>query len=74
MLVVWQGARRCLSCSGQRTNQGHQFHHHRELIGEKLDRYHLVRSRGDAASLLELRPPRRLRKFVDPHPKSITKK
>ncbi|XP_050451168.1 trehalase isoform X5 [Cataglyphis hispanica] len=74
MLVVWQGARRCLSCSGQRTNQGRQFHHHRELIGEKLDRYHLVRSRGDAASLLELRPPRRLRKFVGPHSKSITKK
>ncbi|XP_018369081.1 PREDICTED: uncharacterized protein LOC108765070 isoform X1 [Trachymyrmex cornetzi] len=48
MLVVWQGARRCLSCSGQRTNQGHQFHqkshHRREPISEKLDRYHLVRS------------------------------
>ncbi|XP_014478595.1 PREDICTED: trehalase-like isoform X2 [Dinoponera quadriceps] len=74
MLVVWQGARRCLSCSGQRTNQGHQFHqkHRRELISEKLDRYQLVKSRGDAASLLDLRPPRRLRKSVGPHPKSIT--
>ncbi|XP_018343591.1 PREDICTED: uncharacterized protein LOC108749410 [Trachymyrmex septentrionalis] len=48
MLVVWQGARRCLSCNGQRTNQAHQFHqkshHRREPISEKLDRYHLIRS------------------------------
>ncbi|XP_015184771.1 PREDICTED: trehalase isoform X3 [Polistes dominula] len=76
MLVVWQGARRCLSCSGQLTNQGCQLgqqRHHCGPIADKLDRYQLVDTREDAALLLELRPPRRLRKFQGPRPKAITR-
>ncbi|XP_035721598.1 trehalase-like isoform X3 [Vespa mandarinia] len=76
MLVVWQGARRCLSCSGQLTNQGCQLgqqRHHCGPIADKLDRYQLVDTREDAALLLELRPPRRLRKFEGPRPKPITR-
>ncbi|XP_014607616.1 PREDICTED: trehalase isoform X2 [Polistes canadensis] len=76
MLVVWQGARRCLSCSGQLTNQGCQLGQHRHHCGpiaDKLDRYQLVDTREDAALLLELRPPRRLRKFEGPRPKAITR-
>ncbi|KAL2724376.1 trehalase-like isoform X1 [Vespula squamosa] len=48
MLVVWQGARRCLSCSGQLTNQGCQLgqqRHHCGPIADKLDRYQLVDTR-----------------------------
>ncbi|XP_017883854.1 trehalase isoform X1 [Ceratina calcarata] len=73
MLIVWQGARRCLSCSGQRTNQGYQLRRHRGSIGDKLDRYQLIGTGEDAALSLELRPPRRLRKTEGPQPRPITK-
>ncbi|XP_043512959.1 uncharacterized protein LOC122530234 [Frieseomelitta varia] len=73
MLVVWQGARRCLSCSGQRTHQGYQLRRHRGSLGDKLDRYQ-IGTRDDAALLLELKPPRILRQTEGPQPQPITKK
>ncbi|XP_050583012.1 trehalase-like isoform X5 [Bombus affinis] len=71
MMLVWQGARRCLSCSGQRTHQGYQLRRHRGSIGDKLDRYQLGTREDDEA--LELRPPRRLRQTEGPVPQPISK-
>lgn len=70
MLFVWQGARRCLSCSGQRTHQGYQLRRHCGPIDDKYQ----IPNREDASLFSQLRPPRRLRQSAPPRPRAITRK